>query len=221
MKRVSIRQAMLDAIDQTGPSLGRYPNKLLKWAKYIEREIGSLNGYKFKSVLYTVTGSIITLPDDCYRVKCILRGDWVDIANAHYRDISTLPIVIDEVSDDLIYAWMPEETTYINPMAWEEIGDTLHLINEYNDTEITLVYQYIETDADGFWMVNESHLDAIMKYLIYNIAKIERWKVFKSEKMLRSGHQIMVKDLERDYNIAIRHARAEDGRETEFERQQY
>lgn len=221
MKRVSIRQAMLDAIDQTDPSLGRYPNKLLKWAKYIEREIGSLNGYKFKSVLYTVTGSIITLPDDCYRVKCILRGDCVDIANAHYRDISTLPIVIDEVSDDLIYAWMPEETTYINPMAWEEIGDTLHLINEYNDTEITLVYQYIETDADGFWMVNESHLDAIMKYLIYNIAKIERWKVFKSEKMLRSGHQIMVKDLERDYNIAVRHARAEDGRETEFERQQY
>lgn len=221
MKRVSIRQAMLDAIDQTDPSLGRYPNKLLKWAKYIEREIGSLNGYKFKSVLYTVTGSIITLPDDCYRVKCILRGDWVDIANAHYRDISTLPIVIDEVSDDLIYAWMPEETTYINPMAWEEIGDTLHLINEYNDTEITLVYQYIETDADGFWMVNKSHLDAIMKYLIYNIAKIERWKVFKSEKMLRSGHQIMVKDLERDYNIAIRHARAEDGHETEFERQQY
>lgn len=221
MKRVSIRQAMLDAIDQTDPSLGRYPNKLLKWAKYIEREIGSFNGYKFKSVLYTVTGSIITLPDDCYRVKCILRGDWVDIANAHYRDISTLPIVIDEVSDDLIYAWMPEETTYINPMAWEEIGDTLHLINEYNDTEITLVYQYIETDADGFWMVNESHLDAIMKYLIYNIAKIERWKVFKSEKMLRSGHQIMVKDLERDYNIAIRHARAEDGHETEFERQQY
>lgn len=221
MKRATIRQSILDAIDQTDEQIGRYPNKLLKWAKYIEREIGSLNGYKVKSQLFTVDGSYITLPDDCFKVVALFQGDWTDVENAQYRDVSDLPMKIDEITDDLIYAWMPEEAVYINPMAYEEIGDELHLINEYNDTEITLIYQYIETDEDGFWMVNESHLDAITKYLIYRIAYTLRWKVFKSEKMLRSGHIMMVKDLERDYNIAVRHARAEDGRESEFERAQY
>jgi len=220
MKRVTIRQAILDAIDQSDEFIGRYPNQLLKWAKYIEKEIGSLNGYKFKSKAFTITGTILDLPDDCYRVIAVLRGNWENETNAHYRQIGDMPIVIDEVSDEISYVWMPENTTQVMRQFWEEIGDQLQLVNEFDGQELTLVYQYIETDENGFWLINESHLDAITKFLLYKIAYKFRWKIFKSDKLLRPGHQMMVKDLERDYNIAIRHARAEDGRESEFERAQ-
>lgn len=220
MKKVPIRQAILDTIDQTDEFVGRYPNQLLKWAKYIEKEIGSLNGYPFKSKAFTVTGTILDLPDDCYRVIAILRGNYEDETNAHYRELGNTPYVIDEVSDEITYVWAPQSATYVQHQLWEEIGDQLQLVREFNGEELTLVYQYIETDENGFWLVNESHLDAITKFLIYKVAFKHRWMVFKSEKLLRSGHQIMVKDLERDYNIAIRHARAEDGKESEFERAQ-
>lgn len=220
MKKVPIRQAILDAIDQSDEQIGRYPNQLLKWGKYIEKEIGSLNGYPFKSKMFTVTGTMLDLPDDCYRVVCVLRGDWEEETNAHYLNIADIPIMVDEITEDISYVWMPLGSTYIQSQFWEEIGDQLQLINEFDADDLTLIYQYIPTDENGFWLVNESHLDAITKFLLYKIACKYRWRVFKSEKLLRSGHMVMVKELERDYNIAVRHARAEDGKESEFERVQ-
>ena len=64
MKRISLRQAIIDAVEETDANLARYPNQSLKWAKYIEREIGSLLGYKIKSKLITLTGYYLDLPDD-------------------------------------------------------------------------------------------------------------------------------------------------------------
>ena len=68
MKRVPIRQALINAVEQSEEQLGRYMNQMLKWAKYIEKEIGSLNGYPVKSKAIIVSGSIVDLPDDCYEV---------------------------------------------------------------------------------------------------------------------------------------------------------
>lgn len=221
MKKVSIRQAILDAIDDTDEQMGRYPNLLLKWAKYIEKSIGSANGYPVKSKLYTITGCMLTLPDDCYKVVGVIPGDVTDVLNIQYRDLRNPIVQIDEVTSDITYVWAPENITWVNPMLWEEIGDELNLIAEYNETEMTLVYKYIDTDDKGFWLVNESHIEAIKKYIIYMMAYKFRWRIFKSDKLLRPGHSETLKSLERDYNIAVRSARAEDGRESEFERVQY
>jgi hypothetical protein len=221
MKKVSIRQAMLDAIDDTDEQMGRYPNQLLKWAKYLEKSIGSALGYPITSELQNVTGCFLTLPSNCYRVIGVIPGDYTEELNIQYRDLSNPIIKIDEISDEVTYVWIPENTTWVTPVFWEEIGDQLHLINEYEDQDMTLVFQYIPTDEKGFWLVNESHLDAIKKYLIYMMAKKYGWKIFKSDKLLRSGHLEMLKELKRDYNIAVRSARADDGKESEFERVQY
>lgn len=218
MKRLSIRQAILDLIDETDESVGRYPNKLLKWAKYIEKSIGSARGYKSKTLLVTVTGSVIILPSDCYRVLKLYLGDHTAESNLMYKDSSLTTLQIDEVTDENEIYWISEDTTCLDHVFWEEVGDEIHLTSEYDGTELTMLYQYNETDANGDWLVNESHIDAIKKYLMYQLAKIERWKQFKSEKLLRSSHQLMVKDLERDYNIAIRNARALDGEMSEYEK---
>jgi len=227
MKRLSIRQAMINAIEETDEVLGRYPNQMLKWAKYIEREIGSLNGYKVKSKLFTVTGCKIILPEDCYRVIGMFPGDHEDECNTQYRDITT-PVIQEEdiigadvYGRDLSYLWIPLNTTWVSPIIYEEITDELHLIKEYENQELTLVYNYIETDEKGFWKVNESHIDAISKYIQYMYARKFRWKLFKSDKMLRQGHLATIEDLKRDYSIAVRSARAEDGKETPFEKTQY
>jgi len=221
MKKVSIRQAILDAIGDTDEQMGRYPNQLLKWAKYIEKEIGSALGYPVKNEMQVITGCYLDLPADCYRVIGVIPGDWEDQLNIQYRDLKSPLYNIDEVSDEISYVWFPENTTWVNPTFWEEIGDQLHLIKEYEDQEMTLCYQYIPTDEKGFWMVNESHIDAIKKYLIYMMAYKFRWKIFKSDKLLRPGHIETLKDYKRDYSIAVRSARAEDGKESEFERVQY
>lgn len=221
MKKVSIRQAILDAIGDTDEQMGRYPNQLLKWAQYIEKEIGSALGYPIKNELQTITGCYLTLPADCYKVIGVIPGDHSEELNIQYRDLKNPLVNIDEVSAEITYVWIPENSIWINQTFWEEIGDELHLIKEYEDQLMTLVYKYIPIDLKGYWLVNESHIDAIKKYLIYMMAYKFRWKMFKSDKLLRQGHIETLRDLKNDYNIAVRSARAEDGRESEFERVQY
>lgn len=227
MKRLSIRQAMIDAVEATDENLSRYPNQMLKWAKYIEREIGSLNGYKVKSVAQIVTGCKITLPENCHRVLGLIPGNYEDECNIQYRDF-TWPVIqedtipgADVYDRDLTYLWMPANTTWISEALWEIVAEELQTIVKYDGQEMTLVYNYIETDLKGYWIVNQSHIDAISKYIQYMYARKFRWKFMKSDKLLRQGHMITLEDLKRDYNQAVRHARAEDGEETPFEQTKY
>lgn len=224
MKRISIRQPIIDAIDETDSSLSRFQNQMLKWAKYLEKEIGSKHGYKIRAQTITVDGATITLPDDCYRVLMLIPGDHEDEANIQYINMTWPNVRSDEEDhedDDYSWLWRPAETMYVQPYLWEEIADELNLLYEYTDTEMTIVYQQIETDRYGFWIINESHSDAIKKYIKFMVAGKYNWKLFKSDKMLRQGHITFVEQLRHDYNVAVRHARAEDGRETPFQTEQY
>jgi len=224
MKRISIRQPIIDAIDETDPSLSRFQSQMLKWAKYIEKEIGSKQGYKIKAQTYTPEGCTITLPDDCYRVLMILPGDYSDQCNAIYLDLIWAQVRSDDphyADDDYSWLWRPAETMMVKPYLWEEVADELNLLYDFSGSEITLIYQYIETDENGFWIINESHSDAIKKYVIYMNAKKYTWKQFKSDKLLRASNLQYMEELKRDYNIAIRHARAEDGRVTPFQKEQF
>ena len=222
MKRISIRQPIINAIDETDSSLSRFQNQMLKWAKYIEKEIGSKNAYKYKAKKFTVTGCTIELPDDCFRVEMVLPGDYEDQCNAQYLDIGTVQLQTDTHDDeDSDWLWRPAEATIVEPYLWEEIADELNLLYEFNGQDMTVVYQVIEVDEAGFWIINESHSDPITKFIKYKLAQKYNWKINKSDKMLRQGHLAFAHGLERDYNIAIRNARAEDGRQTPFETKQY
>jgi hypothetical protein len=227
MKRVSIRQAIIDAIEETDAGLARYENQALKWAKYIEKAIGSKNGYKVKAKTFNVTGCYLDLPEDCYSVIGLFPGDHEDQCNLQYRNYLD-PLIKEDVragadvyDRDLTMYWIPVETTWLSKLYYEEIANQLHVISDYDNQDMTLVYSYNETDMKGDWIVNESHIEAISAYVQYMYAKKFRWKLFKGDKLLRSGHKQMLMDLEKEYSVAVRSARAEDGKETEFEQSQF
>ena len=224
MKRESIYQAILNAVDETDDGLLRYPIQTMRWAKYIEKSIGSKNGYKVKAKAVTVQGCIIDFPDDCYAVEGILIGDHESECNLRYKDITKMNYRTDyrageDVYDrDLTLLWSPLETTWISSLMWEEVAGQISMVNTYDNQVVTILYSTIETDINGHWIVNESHTPAITAYIIYMYAKKHGWRLFKSEKMLRDGQRMTIRDLERAYNIEIRNARALDGQETEIER---
>lgn len=227
MKRLSIRQAMINAIEDTDESLSRFPNQMLKWAKYIEKEIGSKLGYKIKSKTINVTGCIIKLPDDCYRVIGLIIGDHEDECNIQYKNLrgqqiqEDVRIGADTYGRDLTLYWIPLDANWVNNAFYQEVGNELNTITEYEGQDLTLIYNYNETDEKGYWIVNESHIEAISKYIQHKFAKKYWWKMFKSDKLLRQGHIATSKELEQDYNISVRHARAEDADDSEFEKSKY
>lgn len=216
MKKQSIIQPILDAIDETDGTTSKHMNQLIKWARYCEKSIGSLNGYPFKTAFFTVTGSQITMPDDCYRVYNLFLGNQTDKLNLKYINTSSVVISVDNVSDeyDLEYVWQDLGIRPVNRMLWEEIGNIVSLADQWETQEMTMLYQYIETDEKGYWLVNDSHVEAIKRYLIYMISKKYLFKNFKSSKLTRVVDLQIVEAYKRDYNIAIRNARAEDQKES-------
>lgn len=215
MKKVSLIQPILDAVDETDDSITKHMNQLIKWAKYCEKAIGSRGGYPFKIVAVNVTGTAFTLPDDCYRPLALYLGDLSAILNLRYAEDGFKTIHVENLDDDegLEYVW--EDLSYPNHhlLKWEEIGNKLSLVDEFDNQDVTLVYQYIETDFKGYWIVNESHSEAIKRYIIYMVAKKYQFKNFKSDKLTRQADIAMVKEYERQYSYAIRNARALDTQE--------
>ena len=111
MKKLSLIQPILDAIDETDGTVSKHMNQLIKWAKYIEKEIGTKTGYPYKSSLVTITGALIDQPDDCYRVKTLLPGNHTDRLNLAYLNQGARMISVDNRVDnlndsmDLEYVW--------------------------------------------------------------------------------------------------------------------
>ena len=128
MKKVSIRQAIVDAIDETDPSANRYEAQMIKWAKYIEREIGSLNAYPRYAKLYEVTGHTIELPDNCLQVLAVIPGDYEDDVNAYYKTIEdsliqTYETTVGENSTEMEFVLKPLNATFLNKLFWEQVGN--------------------------------------------------------------------------------------------------
>lgn len=216
MKKYSIRQAVLDAIDETDDSIARHMNTLLKWAKYCEKAIGSLNGYPVKTGLATVLDHCIVLPQDCYKVLQLIHGDYSDDISIRYADMRSTVVTVEDLADenDLEYVWQDlAYPTSVSKVLWEEIGGELMLADGYEGEAMTLIYCFIQMDPKGYWLVNESHLDAIKKYLIYQISKKYLYKAYRSSKLTRVVDMQVVETYRRDYSVAIRNARALDNAE--------
>ena len=214
-------QAVNRAIDETDKSYLKFMIQLTDWAKEIEREIGSFYGYPVKAKTFNVTGCTIDLPDDCYNVLTVLPGDYEDQCNAQYLDIGSVQLNEDVRDDEITLLWMPLDANIIYPKRWTVQADQLNLIDKYTAQDLTLIYQYIEIDDQGNWEINQTHEKAIVGYLKYKLAGKENWKVFKSDKMMRQGHFEMKRELERDYNIEIRNARALDAVTNPYEQDNY
>ena len=219
MKRVSIREALTMAIDDSVPGIARHQNLMLKWAKKAERGIGSALGYKVKSKTINVTGSYLDLPEDCHSIIGVYPGDYEDQANIQYDALGYVRVEEDTIEGadvydrDLTRYWVPVEVSWFYEHHYEEIGNQLHLIGDFTAEDFTLVYRYNETNINGDWIINESHIEALSLFIQYKYAQKFRWKFFLGDKLLRAGHNSFINELDFKYNQSIRGARAEDGAE--------
>lgn len=223
MKKVSVKQAIIDAIELSEPGMGRHMNFLIKKAKYIEKKIGSNLAHPVKAVSVHVTGCQVDIPDNCYTVMSVLRGNYSERCNAEFMSHGTILMVEydEDIDPSETFTWMPLELPYVRRALWREYGDSIHLVDEFNDEDVTIIFQEIETDPQGMWIVSESHIDAIMKFLIFIYAKKFQFKAMMSDKMVRSNYLQILAGYEREYSISVRNARSEDAREFPYRTEGY
>ena len=223
MKKISVNQAIIDAIELSEPGMGRHMNFLIKKAKYIEKAIGSNLAHPVKALNVHADECSIDIPDNCFSVMSVLLGSYADQCNAAFLSHGTILMV--EYDEDIdppeTYTWIPAEFPYVRRMLWREEGGSINLVDQYKDKDITIIFQEIETDSNGMWLVSESHIDAITKFLIFSYAKKYQFKAMMSDKMVRNNYLQQVASYERDYSIAVRSARADDAREFPYRTEGY
>ena len=78
------------------------------------------------------------------------------------------------------------------------------------DNKITIQYLGLETDKDGFPLVNENHIDAIAAYIEYKNASRTRWKSVE-HRITETG----IFDMRREWFRLCSSARADDGEPSE------
>lgn len=224
MKKVSIRQAIVNAVDETDPLFMRYELQALKWAKYIEQEIGSMNGYVMRAESFIVQDDQMNVPNGCLKIHRIIYGDYENDLTSLYKDIRGTVLQEDErvLTDQVeVKLWMPAEITYVPDVMWEQRIDTIQFVQSLKGKTVTVIFSAVDVDDLGYWLVSENHIKAISDYLIYMFAKKYLWRTIKSDRMLRQGELNNVQILKINYEKSIRNARAKDSEETEFERTQY
>lgn len=221
MKRISIKQAILDLIEETDPTVNKSIPLLVKWGKRLESRIGTPRGYNLRFKLITAVNNTIPLPDEAIIVQRVYKGDFTDQEEKYYKELSGHIIETYEI-DGAEYYWASiDGTDMMYEMLWEEWGNEIRLLNDYDGYDFTVIYSYIELDNEGFPIVNESHIEAIKLYLKYKLVERMLWGVFKSNRMLRNNMLAYKEELKRDYKNEVRNARALDSQENIFEKEQY
>jgi len=85
--------------------------------------------------------------------------------------------------------------------------------SDFNGDDITVEYLGLVEDDDGFVMVGENHIEAIVAYIMFKYAARSR---FSPDKMTVQDRQLLLLE----YENLVTGARADDSELTESERQE-
>lgn len=214
MRKVSIKQALLDLSDDLTPDVLRNEPRLIRWAIKASSNIGGFYDYKRTSTVVTVSNCNADIPLDAVHVLYVVRGDHGCSCENLISQINSYieyeELTISEDVGPFFFYWKDANTLGTEPMYWEIQGDNIVFASNYDNEQVTIIYLAHETDAEGLPIVHIAKIDAIVAYL--------EWKLIKNRvltKLLNKKNRIfppeaqLLRELKRDYHRAVRNARVE------------
>lgn len=216
-KLISIRNAIIDAMELCGADHDKDLPVFTRWATLAEKNIGSYFQYVKKIAVLEVKNCIACLPEDAAYIQRAILGDHgCDCTDLFARFCSKR------------YGSGPYATTSpdVNSFMIVDIGSGIHdgytLINHtvqdnklifehnYDGQKVTIQYLAYQTDCDGFLMISENHVEAIT----FNIL----WKYYLRKKRPSNEDFYKIREYKTDWFRELRNSRAKDAELTETDR---
>ncbi len=213
-KKVSVRNAIFEALDNIGAQDHKMVPVLTVWATRADIKIKSAYAYEPKNFVFTAKGCSLELPCEIVFLDGIIAGD-------HGCDCDTLfdtvfnTLGIEKVNPDGSGNFLVVDINdgiRASSLRGKVINNTLWFDHDVNGQIFTLKTRSYYTDSEGFILVNENHVDAIAIYLEYKLAKRSRWN-----KKLGNITEMGIRDLRNDWRIACADARDDDEDEREHD----
>jgi hypothetical protein len=183
-KLINIKVPVLHALDDMGIDHGKNIPDFIRWAATAENEIGSARSLKKQIVVLTVDKYRAELPCGAKYVQRVLLGDYgcncydlFDYLCQFSRSISF------KQTDTFLVVDNPGggRDVSICPVSWDVQDNHIILNGNYDKQKITIQYLGLQTDEEGFPLVCENHVEAIIEYIMYRYAKRSRFTANKMD----------------------------------------
>jgi hypothetical protein len=212
-KLISIKQAILEASEDMGFDITRDKPTFAMWAVRAEKDIGSYYSYKRQRAVLTITGCCAELPSGAAYLKAAVLGDHGCDCEALFTNLYTwASSSAISASETFLIIDRPDTDSFCLGGSSYSIQDNAILFaNNLDGQKVTIEYLGLQEDCDGFVMVNENHIPAIIEYIMWKFCIRSRFSNLKMELGDTKMHQ-------QEYFRLASDSRAMDAQLTESER---
>lgn len=184
-KLVSTKNVILNLLDSLALDHDKYRPMFTNWILWAERQIGSPYSYVKKHKVLTIKNCYAELPNDAMFLQIAIMGDLGDCCNDIFDD-TCYGLSKANLSGETFAStagFLVVDTGNLNgtdnPLAFGFVqyliqNNKIVFMNNYDGQKVTIQYLGLETDCDGFPLINENHLEALEEYCMY---KFRRRKV--------------------------------------------
>jgi len=225
MKSISLDSIVNDLIDETNDVYENMRPTLMEWAKKCDLRISSEYQFQRKYAEMVPTGCCLDIPCDGVHVLGIILGHYDIDCGIYFDDVFNGGYKYEEITfyDSLglpitwSFKWL-DNSVYSVQTRWHIEGNKVVFEDCLDGQDITMCYLgYANTDAKGYPLVNESHADAIVRFLKIKILEKEKHRKLISNEYINQISADIANE-KKEYKRAVRLARAEDMTPTNSER---
>lgn len=184
-KLVSIKEAILSASEDMGFDLTRDKPTFAMWAVRAEKDIGSYYSYKRKRVVITIKGCIAELPSCAAYLKGVLMGDQGcdcgELFNDFYSWGYGSNVSQQEVGLTVLTSTLDAPSFTLAGTRYEIQDNSIVFASNLDGQKVTVEYLGLEEDCDGFVMINENHIPAIIEFIMWKFCIRSRFSPIKME----------------------------------------
>lgn len=226
LRKISIKNAIQQAQDNMGIDHNRDIPLFTQWAVEADRKIGSYYSYKRKIVILHVENCRAELPCETMGVLGVVFGDRGTKCDTLFHQLHR-----QEGGLGWMYSDFWGEPGCCRSMRYEIQNNhlvfsgnfhTLHSTlpippNSHHDfrRRVTVEILALETDQEGFPLINENHVDAVSQYIEYKQALRTRWNSIEN-KITETG----IADMKMEWGRKCRDARADSGEPSQSDLQE-
>lgn len=212
-KFVSIKIPVSHAFDEMGIDITRDKPTFTKWAVRAEKDIGSYYSYKRQRKVLDIVNCRAALPINAAYLKTALLGDHGCECGELFRGVYSWASSISITTNEVFILVDNSGASCFDccGVTWEVQDNNLVFNKDLNGQKVTVEYLGLEEDCDGFVLINENHIPAIIQFIKWKYAERSRFTPNKMDHM-------DVKYNKDEYFRLVSDARAEDNTLTDSQR---
>ena len=206
--KVSMKQAVLQVVEETDEVYLKYLPLLLKWGK---QSYSRINGYaSFPEAIshLTITDNVARLPLDAIYVEAVFMGN-LSLLPGQWASEQVLVDIgrITRAGNQEMFLYTKDYQLNPTKIMWTIQDNQLVFGANLEGQEITVIYLKIQSDPQGIPLIDEEQVEAIAKFIEWKLAEKENSLRFRKGQ-LRQNDMYYAKNLKKEYQVLVSKSRA-------------